>query len=149
MATKKTIKNLTGIAISYKGKTYQMGEDIPGDLAAEMGLEAMPSQIAGQQAQQQQPPVTINERDPFAIAAAQSIVPPPAPVSREIPATLQNDPLTPSINVTDPEDQDIPENLKGLEEQPPIEGQQAIDQEETPPPPPDTTEVKKSRRSQT
>jgi len=147
MATKKPVKNLTGSAISYRGKTYPIGAEIPGDLAAEMGLESLPAQIAGQQSQQQQLPITINERDPFAIAAAQFIAPPPAPASREIPATLQNEPLTPSSNVIDLEDQELPENLEGLEEQPPQEGKQAIDEQGEQPPPPPETEVKKSRRS--
>jgi hypothetical protein len=146
MAAKKPVKNLTGSAISYRGKTYPIGAEIPGDLAAEMGLESLPAQIAGQQSQQQQLPITINERDPFAIAAAQFIVPPPAPASREIPATLQNEALTPSSNVIDLEDQELPENLEGLEEQPPQEGKQAIDEQGEQPPPPET-EVKKSRRS--
>jgi hypothetical protein len=109
-AKKQPVKNMTGSTLSYKGDRYDPGVEVPGDIAEEMGLAKMPEQIQGQQGGKQQPPVFTDERDPMAIAAAQSVTPFSVPMSAQIPTTQQSDEKTPASDIIDYPD-DLPDNL--------------------------------------
>jgi hypothetical protein len=115
------MKNLTGLTLQWRGKTYKPEEEVPDDVAKEMYLATMPEQIKGQEGQQ--PPQEVTDPyDPKAIAAAQSITTPAVnykvipPVEESVPpATDQVD--SDVLNLDLAKVEELPGNLKPEEEQ--------------------------------